>query len=379
MKEWKEVKLGDIADIISDKTSIEFATLDNYISTDNMIGNFGGVVKAEKLPTTNKVNVFQKEDTLFSNIRTYFKKVWYSSFKGTVSADVLVFRTKDDEIINSKFLYYLLCNNEFTEYSVLTSKGAKMPRGDKDAIKNYNFNLPPLPEQQAIAEVLSSLDDKIDLLNRQNKTLEQMAETLFRQWFIEEAKEEGKLGDVIEIYDNKRVPLSKMQRNKMKEGKLYPYYGAASIMDYVNDWIFDGEYILLGEDGTVRTNDGYPVLQYATGKFWVNNHTHILQAKQPYNNFFIWNYLSKKNIDRIVTGAVQPKINQTNLKSLDFPLYPLKLVKQFIEQTNPIFEKILNNANQIHTLEKMRDTLLPKLMSGEARVGSDNLKDITYE
>jgi type I restriction enzyme S subunit len=222
--------------------------------------------------------------------------------------------------------------------------------------------------------VLSSLDDKIDLLHRQNKTLEQMAETLFRQWFVEEAGEdwgEKLLGDVIEIYDSKRIPLSKMQRNKMKEGVLYPYYGAATIMDYVNDYIFDGDYILLGEDGTVRTNEGYPVLQYATGKFWVNNHTHIFKAKAPYNNFFIWNFLSKKNIDRIITGAVQPKINQTNLKSLEFPDFPEDLVNEYIKITDSQFEKILKNSRQIRTLESLRDTLLPKLMSGEVRIASN--------
>jgi len=252
--------------------------------------------------------------------------------------------------------------------------GAVQPKLNKANLLSIPLFLPEKEEEQkAIAEVLSSLDDKIDLLHRQNKTLEQMAETLFRQWFVEGAKEdweEGTLGDVIDIFDNKRIPLSKMQRNKMKEGKLYPYYGAASVMDFVNDYIFDGEYILLGEDGTVRTDEGYPVLQYATGKFWVNNHTHIFQAKAPYNNFFIWNYLSKKNIDRIVTGAVQPKINQTNLKSLEFPTYPNKLVNEFIEITNSQFEKINKNKSQIHTLEKMRDTLLPKLMSGEVRVQS---------
>ena len=154
----------------------------------------------------------------------------------------------------------------------------------------------------------------------------------------------------------------------MKDGDLYPYYGAASIMDYVNDYLFDGEYILLGEDGTVRTDEGYPVLQYATGKFWVNNHAHILRAKEPYNNFFIWNYLSKKNIDRIVTGAVQPKINQGNLKSLDFPKFPAELVKEFNEQVEPLFNKINRNQTQIRTLTALRDTLLPKLMSGEIKV-----------
>jgi len=182
------------------------------------------------------------------------------------------------------------------------------------------------------------------------------------------------LRDVINIFDSKRVPLSKMQRDKLKDGTLYPYYGAAKIMDYVNDYIFDGEYILIGEDGTVRTDCGYPILQYATGKFWVNNHTHVLQAKEPYSNYFIWNYLLEKNIDEIVTGAVQPKINQTNLKSLDFPKYSLDKVKQFNEQANVLLKKINKNKEQIKTLESMRDTLLPKLMSGEMRI--ENKKEV---
>ena len=282
-----------------------------------------------------------------------------------------------NENSSNEYVYYLLKDrvSNFLQYS----HGGVFDTITRDTFKEIDILLPPIPEQRAIASILSSLDDKIDLLHRQNQTLEQMAETLFRQWFVErplsgaegeadEDWEEGVLGDVIEIFDNKRVPLSKMQRNKMKEGELYPYYGAASIMDYVNDYLFDGEYILLGEDGTVRTDEGYPVLQYATGKFWVNNHAHILRAKEPYNNFFIWNYLSKKNIDRIVTGAVQPKINQGNLKSLDFPKFPLELVKRFNEQVEPLFKKINQNKTQIRTLTAMRDTLLPKLMSGEVRV-----------
>jgi len=188
---------------------------------------------------------------------------------------------------------------------------------------------------------------------------------------VEEAQEdweEGCLGDVIELFDHLRIPLSKMERDKKKNGQLYPYYGAAKVMDYINDYIFDGDYILLGEDGTVRTDKGYPVLQYATGKFWVNNHTHVIKAKPPYNNFFLWNYLSKKNIDEIITGAVQPKINQGNLKTLDFPKLPEDLVEEFNERTESFFKKINQSQTQIHTLEKIRDTVLPKLMSSEVRV-----------
>ncbi|NLV28940.1 MAG: restriction endonuclease subunit S, partial [Erysipelotrichaceae bacterium] len=244
-------------------------------------------------------------------------------------------------------------------------------RVPKQAFDDLFLNMPELHEQKNITSILSSLDDKIDLLHRQNATLEKIAETLFRQWFLEEANEdweEGILGEVIEIFDNLRIPLSKMEREKKKEGQLYPYYGAAQIMDYINDYIFDGEYILLGEDGTVRTDEGYPVLQYATGKFWVNNHTHVITAKHPYNNFFIWNYLKKKNIDEIVTGAVQPKINQANLKSIDFPKYPENLVLDFNVITKPLLKKINHNTTQIRTLTALRDTLLPKLMSGEVRV-----------
>jgi type I restriction enzyme S subunit len=249
--------------------------------------------------------------------------------------------------------------------------GSAIPRVVLKDFRNVPVPIISFIEQRAIASVLSSLDDKIDLLHRQNQTLEKMAETLFRQWFVKEAKEEwkdGTLGEAIEIYDNLRKPLSKMERDKKKDGHLYPYYGAAQIMDYINDYIFDGEYILLGEDGTVRTEEGFPILQYATGKFWVNNHTHVIKAKEPYNNFFIWNYLSKKNIDEIVTGAVQPKINQGNLKSLDFPQFPMELVDKFNQITESIFKKINQNKTQIRTLSTLRDTLLPKLMSGEVRV-----------
>ena len=201
-------------------------------------------------------------------------------------------------------LYYLMSSIGKEELSSYIGGSVQQVINLKD-LRNVNILLPPFPEQKAIASVLSSLDDKIDLLHRQNKTLEALAETLFRKWFIErrperaegDAKEDwekGCLGDVIEIFDSKRIPLSKMQRNKMKDGKLYPYYGAATVMDYVNDYIFDGEYILLGEDGTVRTDEGNPVLQYATGKFWVNNHTHVIQAKPPYNNFFFGITLARK-------------------------------------------------------------------------------------
>jgi len=356
-REWKECKLGDELELLYGKSLKESERKEGNFPVYGSNGIVGYhneyLVKAPGIIVGRKGSVGEIK---YSN-KDFFPidTTYYINLKS------------DHDI---KFFYYFLLTLQLNE---MNSHSA-VPGLNRNDVYGINVLLPPLPEQKAIAGVLSSLDDKIDLLHRQNKTLEAMAETLFRQWFIEEMDEGwevGCLGDVIEIFDSKRVPLSKMQRDKMKDGILYPYYGAATIMDYINDYIFDGEYILLGEDGTVRTEEGYPIMQYATGKFWVNNHTHVLQAKEPYNNFFIWNYLIKKNIDEIVTGAVQPKINQSNLKSIDFPKYPVSLVEHFNSITKYMFKKINQSKTQIRTLEKLRDTLLPKLMSGEIRLNLD--------
>jgi type I restriction enzyme S subunit len=291
--------------------------------------------------------------------------------KGIISQALLILRA-DKNVAYQPFLKYFLMSPYGKSSITSRSDGSvQVNIAKRQVIENIDILLPPLPEQKAIAEVLSSLDDKIDLLTRQNKTLEDLAQAYFRKWFIEDASDEwevGKLGDYIEIHDSKRVPLSKIEREKMKSGTLYPYYGAATIMDYVNDYIFDGEYILMGEDGTVETEDGYPVLQYATGKFWVNNHAHVLTAKSPFNNYFIWFFLKQCNISGIVTGAVQPKINQENLKNIDIPIPDLTLINSANQFFANIFAKILNNLEQIKTFQKLRDTLLPKLISGEIRL-----------
>lgn len=135
MSEWKEFKLGEISELVSERVNISNGSLENYISTENMVNDFGGVVKAEKLPIATSINSFSMNDVLFSNIRTYFKKIWFSNFNGTVSPDVLVFRADRSKCLD-KFLLYSLCNPDFTEFSVLTSKGAKMPRGPAKAEGN---------------------------------------------------------------------------------------------------------------------------------------------------------------------------------------------------------------------------------------------------
>lgn len=379
-RKWKEVKISNICEIISTKTSIQNATLENYISTENMINDFGGVQNAEKLPTTNTVNAFIQDDILFSNIRTYFKKVWFAKFDGTVSQDVLTFRAKDNVI--PKYLYYTLCNPEFTEYTVLTSKGAKMPRGDKDAIKNFEILLPPLPEQKAIASVLSSLDDKIDLLHQQNQTLEALAETLFRQWFVEEAKEDWEEGILDDILSVKGGTTPSTNNPSFWNGNIH-WTTPRDITTLNGIYLFDTERKItelglskissgLLPKGTLLMTSRAPVgvLAFTEVPIAINQgYIAILDNKQ-YSKEFIYLWL-KCNIDYVHSfsnGSTFMEISKSAFKSLKIQKPPVHLTEKFQKIIEPIFIKLKLNSKQIQTLTQLRDTLLPKLMSGEVRV-----------
>ncbi len=182
-KEWKEVRLGDVLKYINDKISIQKINVNNYISTENMLPNFGSVIQASNIPRVSKVNRFDRNDILLSNIRPYFKKIYYTNENGGCSNDVLVLRCNENW--NSKFLYYSLANDNFIDYVMSGAKGTKMPRGDKNHIMNYKIREINNKEQKSIAKILSDLDDKIETNNKINKTLEEMAQALFKQWFVD--------------------------------------------------------------------------------------------------------------------------------------------------------------------------------------------------
>ena len=282
------------------------------------------------------------------------------------------------------FLYYLIFNNRFVDYVKQVQTGTSIPHISLKQIGNYEVNLPSIETQTKISQILRALDNKIEINKRINDNLEQQAQALYKSWFVDfepfkdgnlvesdlglipEGWSVGNLLDVAELYDSKRKPLSGMQRSAMK--KIYPYYGATSIMDYVDNYIFDGIYLLMGEDGSVVTNDGYPFLQYVSGKFWPNNHAHVIQGKNGYSTEMLHCFLLKKNISEIVTGAVQAKISQGNMKKISLVIAPSEVLNEFAPIIDRIYSKIRAIYSENHQLETMRDTLLPKLMSGELKI-----------
>lgn len=181
---------------------------------------------------------------------------------------------------------------------------------------------------------------------------------------------EFRLSELVELEDSKRVPLNSRDRENRKGP--YPYYGATSVMDYVDDYLFDGIRVLLGEDGTVIREDGRPVLQYVWGKYWVNNHAHILKAKMDYSLEAIYIALARTAINHIVTGAVQMKISQKNLNGLELELPS----RESLDYLKDVFSLYRNNVEESKRLERLRDTLLPKLMSGEIDVSKVDLTQL---
>lgn len=180
--------------------------------------------------------------------------------------------------------------------------------------------------------------------------------------------EKYKVGELVVNFDRKRKPLSARQREKMKG--VYPYYGAACIFDYINDYIFDGEYILLGEDGTVINSDGTPVLQRISGKTWVNNHAHVLRNSEIIDFDYLYYVLKNANFSGAVTGAVQPKISQANMNEVEVEIYEdkedqkkvagiLKSLDEKIELNNEINNNLMQQAKTIFEAEIVNRTELP--------------------
>lgn len=167
--------------------------------------------------------------------------------------------------------------------------------------------------------------------------------------------EEKKLEDLVDNYNFQRVPLSSSQRENLE--KIYPYYGAQGIIDYVEDYIFDGEFILVAEDGENLKSQKNNVCTFATGKFWVNNHAHIIKANSENDNKYIFYKLNQIDFKRFVTGSAQPKLTKDNLNSIKLNVHKFAEQQKIASVLSTLDEKIALN-NQINaTLEQMAKTL----------------------
>ncbi len=382
-------KLSDICEYGKGKTDVSSLTLKNYISTENMLPNKGGITLSANLPTVPQTQEYVKGDILVSNIRPYFKKIWKATTNGGCSNDVLVFRAKKDT--DPDFLYYVLADDSFFNYSMATSKGTKMPRGDKTAIMQYQVPAFELPIQHRIASILRSIDDKIEINNKINDNLYRLLLLSFKNDYWDEATKHPEwqlisLGETTSRFgtglnprknfvlgrgNNYYVTIKNMGNNriflddrcdKVDDEALVKIQNRSDLQ--VGDLLFSG----IGTIGRVYLVDK-PASNWNTSESIFN-----LRPNSQVSSEFLYLLLLNADMQEyaisLASGSVQKGIRMADLKRYTFALPLQEKMQALTDMWNPLIQKVKVNEYENDHLSELRDTLLPKLMSGELDVSS---------
>ncbi|MFH0734686.1 MAG: restriction endonuclease subunit S [bacterium] len=382
-------------------TFATFAEINPYVKL--LKGNTAKFVGMENVnPFTRKISgfkykqydggmKFQNGDTLFARItpclengKTAFVDLLEVDESAFGSTEFIVIREKK-EISYDKYLYYLAISPIFRETAIKSMNGTSgRQRVQTDLLKNKIFYLPTFAEQQSIANVLSSLDDKIELLQEENKTLEELAQTIFKEWFVNfnypdktgkpykksggkmvqselgeipEGWSVGKYSSVAEVITGKGISAE-----KLKKDGAYEVYGANGVIGKTDEYLFDEEIIITGRVGTL----GKIFLLYS--KVWISDNVLISKPQRKEYYYFDYFLLKRINFHSLNVGSTQPLVTQTDLKNVVFVIPPIKILLKWDINITLLFSKISNNNAKISVLVQLRDNLLPKLMSGELRV-----------
>ncbi|MEI6752439.1 MAG: restriction endonuclease subunit S [Paludibacter sp.] len=305
-------------------------------------------------------------------------------FKGAIANNTFKISLNED-ILNKNFVFYFLSQKSVFDYFHLSQASSTMPAITFDMIGNLDLLVPPIQEQTAIASILSSLDDKIDLLHRQNKTLEQLAETLFRQWFVEEAEESWeveKLGKVFDIGIGRTPPRKEqhwftLNPNDVKWVSIKDMGTSGIYIDTVSEYLtpqaVEQYSVPVIPENTVMLSFKMTIgrLAISTEKMVSNEAIAHFKQKEGSSLFPEFLYLFLKTYSWVELGStssIVESINSQMIKDIEMAIPDEQKLNTFKDLIKPYFDKIRSNQTQIRTLTQTRDTLLPKLMSGEVRV-----------
>lgn len=361
-------KLEDICDYVKEKIDISLIDENTYISTENMLPDKGGITEASSLPSADKTQAFKSGDVLVSNIRPYFKKIWYSTFDGGCSNDVLVFRAKEG--VSKRFLYYVLADDTFFSYSMSTAKGTKMPRGDKKALMKYDVPNISYEEQVKIASVLDVIDKKIIVNKEINDNLLQQSSALYQAWFedyilydgsIPSKWRQGTLADIANVTSGKRPPVKSAEKT---DTAVIPLVGAASVMGYTTEANHTDKILVTGRVGT------HGVIQRFNSPCWTSDNTLVITS-----DFYEYTYQILQRIDynSMNRGSTQPLITQGDMNKVSILIPDQETLHDFETLVGQLMEQYQANILENNKLAEIRDTLLPKLMSGKLDVSELDL------
>jgi len=381
--------LSDICDYAKGKIDVAALDKDTYISTENMIPNKAGVMRASSLPTVLQTQAFLTGDVLVSNIRPYFKKIWFAGFDGGCSNDVLVFRAKDG--VSKRFLYYVLADDRFFDYSMATSKGTKMPRGDKTAIMKYEVPDFTYEEQEKIAGILDVLDRKIQLNTAINENLTEQARSIFQSWFIDYEPFGGSI-------PSDWQPATLGQIAVMKTDSWSPAKNPDVVVEHYSIPAYDEQCYPVFEIASgiksnkyLLTSDSVMIskLNPDTKRIWrpmcLSGHPVcstefiVYEAKKKGQRDYIYSLIDSipffNHLCSHTTGSTNSRQRATPKSTLDFALClpPDSIIEDFCQIVTPMYDLIASNIVENQSLAKTRDSLLPRLMSGELDVSNLDL------
>lgn len=287
--------------------------------------------------------------------------------------------------INSLCLYYYLCTENFVQNLLSMASATTIAIVNKSKMESCAFPLPPLSEQQRIVERIEELFAKLD---EAKERLQEVANSfavrkaailhkaftgeLTKQWRLEngvsdESWEEKKLSEITENQDSKRIPLSKSQRDNMN--RIYDYYGASGIIDKVDDYIFEGKKLLIGEDGANLVTRSKDIAFIADGKYWVNNHAHILDVKDTVLLMYLCNYINNMDLIPYVTGSAQPKLTQAKMNNIKIFLPTLPEQHEIVRLIDDLLarERAAQQAAEqaLASIDLMKKSILARAFRGE--------------
>ncbi|SEF46459.1 restriction endonuclease subunit S [Nitrosomonas ureae] len=386
MSEWHEISLGNLVDTVVDNRgkTPPISKIGHELLEVNAISH------GNRTPDYSKIRKFVSEETY----RNWFRKghpqpgdilvptgnvALVEERRGTIAQNLIALRLKIG--VDSRYVYYFLSSPLGKDLMLSLDIGGVQPSIKVPHLLDMTIPIPPLAEQKAIASVLSSLDDKIDLLHCQNKTLEAMAETLFRQWFVEEAQEDWKevtIGDFVELNRasiDKNYPyqaIEYLDTGSLTEGKIESFQSFA-----LDDAPSRAKRLVQHNDvliSTVRPDQKhYGIIKNPIENLVVSTGFCVLTCKKIDPHFIYLLLTNDEMTDYLHTIAegstsTYPSLKPSDIGSIVFQLPPCGKLEEFSFITQSSWEKIEKNHIQIRTLETLRDTLLSKLMSGEVRV-----------
>ncbi len=376
------MKLSEICKYITKRIETQSLDVDNYISTENMLQNKGGVVAAARVPA-EKAIAFNPGDVLLSNIRPYFKKIWLADKCGGCSSDVLCIRAFSG--IDKTYLYYLLSQDAFFEHVMSGAKGSKMPRGDKNQIMKWDINLPDIDEQKRIGQMLKSIDEKILLNNRINHNLEEQAQALYKSWFVDfepfkggkfvdselgmipEGWRVGTIYDICDVYFG--APFNSTLFNTEKKG-----FPLIRIRDLAKQeaGVFTEEChpkgqlackgdILVGMDGE------FSIHIWGGEDSWINQRISRFSPKQGISHYFLTETLRPrlKAVEYSEVATTVIHIGKNDYDKFLVLIPPQNVLDSFYRVSEPLYLQYVENLSGNQYLSKSRDILLPRLMSGD--------------